>query len=61
MAIYDLDAATLAAGLEERDTLLRRYARAAKTNNWPAYPVKAISLGLPDWAYAAIQGRSQER
>lgn len=52
VAVYSLDDDTLARGVAENHSILKRYAEALKTGTFPGYPHPSgpIEIGMPDWA-----------
>ena len=53
VAVYELDAAALAAGNELRQRDLRMIADCRATNEWPGYGDGCQTLSLPSWALTA--------
>lgn len=50
VATYRLQDGAVAAGAEELDGLLGRYAECVRTNRWPGYPVEPVEITIPEWA-----------
>ena len=53
VAVYELDAAAMAAGNELRQRDMRVIADCQATNEWPGYGDDCQTLSLPSWALTA--------
>jgi len=50
IGIYVAGPATLNVGKQWRDYAMELYAEARRTNEWPGYPRKALTIEVPQWA-----------
>lgn len=51
IAVYELDAASVAEGHAIYREALKRYAECFKSGYWPAYPTEVQQIGLKKWDY----------
>jgi len=55
VAVYQLSPEAIQAGRQELRPLLRQWAECERTGYWPAYPLEAVEISLPDWAWRQLE------